>query len=169
MKKSVCVHGHGTGIRQQQGFSLLEVLLAAAVMGSGLAGLAALLLAAVGGTLETSQRGQALLLAGSMAAVMQVTPAGVASFISPAAGAECAVGERCEPGRFASAAVRDWRSQVANRLPGGRGLVCLDSTPWDGSASEPSCDGAEPVVVKVFWSGPPASQAADQRVVQVLP
>mgnify|MGYP006992422190 CR=1 FL=1 len=36
--------------------------------------------------------------------------------------------------------------------PGGSGVVCLDSTPDDGTATEPACDsGGAMFAVKVFW------------------
>ena len=151
MEKSTNVHGHGTGLRPQQGFSLLEVLVAAAVMGSGLAGLAA------------------LLLAGSMTASVQLAPSGVAAFIHPGEDAFCPLATVCMPDRFASASVAEWRDRIANSLPGGQGVVCFDSTPWDGTAGDPSCDGAPPLAVKVFWTGPPSARSASQRVVQVVP
>jgi len=156
-------------LRPQHGFSLLEVLVAAAVMGSALAGLAALLLAAVSGTVEAAQRGHATLLAGSMTASVQLAPSGVAAFIHPGEDAFCPQATVCMPDRFASASVAEWRDRIANSLPGGQGVVCFDSTPWDGTAGDPSCDGAPPLAVKVFWTGPPSARSASQRVVQVVP
>lgn len=163
------VNGHGTGIRTQSGFSLLEVLLAATLMSTGLAGLAALMMAALGGTLEATYRGKALLFAQSMAGTIQIAPSAGAAFLAPDNTAACPVGTSCAPGQFASSAVKEWRVRISEELPEGLGLVCLDSTPADGTAAEPFCDGSGPLVVKVFWSNWPVAGSAGDRVVLVVP
>lgn len=156
-------------VRIQSGFSLLEVLLAVTVMSSGLAGLAALMMAALGGTADAVRQGQATLLARSMIGSLQIAPGAPASFVSATTSSACSIGQTCAPDQFAATEISEWRSQIAARLPNGSGLVCRDSSPWDGSAAEPSCDGSGPLVVKVFWSGSLSTQPSENRQVQVLP
>ena len=46
-----------------------------------------------------------------------------------------------------------WSGTLGRELPTGTGVVCLDSTPDDGSAADPACSGAGGMLaVKVFWS-----------------
>jgi type IV pilus assembly protein PilV len=46
-----------------------------------------------------------------------------------------------------------WRATVLDALPGGSGVICLDSTADDGTAASPACDGSgAQVAIKVFWT-----------------
>jgi type IV pilus assembly protein PilV len=45
-----------------------------------------------------------------------------------------------------------WQAEIASQLPGATGVVCVDSTPDDGDAISPQCDGVGNVIaVKLWW------------------
>ncbi len=49
---------------------------------------------------------------------------------------------------------RLWQIELADVIKNAKGLVCRDSTPSDGAASNARCDGAGSLTIKIFWSGP---------------
>jgi prepilin-type N-terminal cleavage/methylation domain-containing protein len=113
---------------RESGFSLIEVIIAAAIFSTGLGGLSLLLLTAVMGTAEASHQ----------------------TIASP--GAEpCMVGDDCSSEQLAYADIDHWLGELARELPRGSGLVCRDSTPDDGHSADPACDGTGNLIVKVFW------------------
>ena len=59
----------------------------------------------------------------------------------------------CTPAEMAEADMAEWRTDVATQLPGGAGVVCIDSTPDDGTPAAPACNGTGRVsAVKVWWT-----------------
>ena len=59
----------------------------------------------------------------------------------------------CTPSEVAQSDFADWTAAVASLLPSGSGVVCMDSTPDDGTPDAPACDGAGTVLaIKVWWS-----------------
>ncbi len=134
------------------GFSLIEVMIAAGIFSTGLGGLSLLLLTAVMGTAEASHQTIASTQASSLAEMIAMNPAASGHYINPLPGARpCMVGDSCSSEQLASADFNHWQGKLASELPGGRGLVCRDSTPDDGHSANPACDGAGNLVVKVFW------------------
>ena len=102
----------------QRGFSLLEVLIAGAIMSSGLAGLAVLLLAAVSGTAQSSNRTLASLLAESMATQIRISPASEKTFLQspPNAILHCDAVNVCSTAQFSAANFKLWQLELADRL-----------------------------------------------------
>jgi type IV pilus assembly protein PilV len=60
-----------------------------------------------------------------------------------------------------------WNQANASLLPSGQGVVCLDSTPNDGTPAAPACDGVAGanLAVKIWWDDD-RSGSATQRFVQ---
>jgi len=136
----------------ESGFSLIEVIIAAAIFSTGLGGLSLLLLTAVMGTAEASHQTIASTRASSLAEMIAMNSAASGHYINPLPGAEpCMVGDDCSSEQMASADLDHWLGELARELPGGSGLVCRDSTPDDGHSANPACDGTGNLVVKVFW------------------
>ena len=126
---------------RQQGFSLLEVMIAGLVSALGLAGTAALLLFSLAQTSAARDRTVAARMTADLAEIMLIAPAAWQDASHPS---ELGAG-------FASHELAAWQLRINATLPGGQGLVCRDGTPFDGSPALPACDDAGAWVVKVFW------------------
>jgi type IV pilus assembly protein PilV len=157
------------------GLSLIEVLVSVMVMSLGLLGVASLLGKSLSGSHNSSLRTQAVVLANDIADRMRANRTTALSpapnnyqGIAPADGRCRAVhyGHRhgapiaCTPQQLAADDLFDWRAQIAAVLPQGIGVVCLDSTPDDGTAGAPACDGiGNAYAIKEFWVEKPARGA----------
>ncbi|MBT8050831.1 MAG: prepilin-type N-terminal cleavage/methylation domain-containing protein [Gammaproteobacteria bacterium] len=158
--------------KKGRGFSLLEVIVAVAICSSGFGGLSLLLMLAIQETAASRFQTLAVNQAESMNQLILVLPNAASGTFSPSPTPACLLGGVCTPGVMLSAAVHAWRRDLGNDLPGGDGVACRDSTPEDGTAEAPGCDGLGSVVVKVFWEEPGKGEAAapvSQRVVSRLP
>ncbi len=136
----------------ESGFSLIEVLIAAAIFSTGLGGLSLLLLSAVMGTAEAGHQTFATNKASSLAEMISMNSVASSHYINPLPGSgPCVIGEDCSGAQLAAADLDHWLGELAYQLPRGSGLVCRDSTPDDGHSANPACDGAGSLVIKVFW------------------
>ena len=156
---------------QADGFSLIEVVIAIAVFSTGLGGLSLLLMLAVQETTASHWQAYAASRAQAMGELLLTSSSAILPTPSPGLD-RCLQGDVCAPALMASATLHRWRQDVASALPGGAGYLCLDSTPADGDASQPACDGVGERVVKVFWTEPatagrPGAEA--RRIVATLP
>ncbi|MBV9892385.1 MAG: type IV pilus modification protein PilV, partial [Rhizobacter sp.] len=143
--------------RGAAGYALLEALVAIVVAAVGFIGAARM--QTLGLTMNNSTQGRqkALLLAYQMADRVRANQSGVAAhaYDAPVAGdTSCLYGPSgCTSAQLAAADLAEWQQEIAAQLPGGVGVVCLDSTPDDGSAVAPQCDGLGNVIaVKVWWT-----------------
>jgi type IV pilus assembly protein PilV len=157
------------------GFSLIEVLVSVMVLSLGLLGVASLLGKSLSGSHNSSLRTQAVVLANDIADRMRANRTAALSpppnnyeGIAPAEGRcrQVHYGHRhgvpvaCTPQQLAADDLFDWRAQLAAVLPQGTGVVCVDSTPDDGTAGAPACDGIGiAYAVKEFWVEKPARGA----------
>jgi type IV pilus assembly protein PilV len=62
----------------------------------------------------------------------------------------------------------EWNTVLADQLPLGAGVVCIDGTPSDGTAAAPACDGVGNVYAVKIWWDDDRSGAANQRFVTSL-
>lgn len=140
-------------ISRQSGFSLIEVAVAAAIFSMGLAGISLLMLTAVMGTAEAGHHTVASTKASSLAEMIALNSYASGHYINPLPPEDyaCVDDESCSGGRLAAEELGAWQRELAAELPGGRGLVCRDSTPDDGHSADAACDGEGGMVVKVFW------------------
>lgn len=137
------------------GFSLIETLVATTVFSFGMGGMAALMLSASGGMSEAEHETVAHLGAQAMAATLQLSPAALDHLANPPGSAPlCFEENTCSSEDWLIGQYLLWRAGLAQKLPGGSGVVCRDSTPIDGDGDAPACDGAGPAVTKVFWFEP---------------
>ena len=153
------------------GFSLIEVLISILVLSFGMLGVASLLATSLSGSHTSSLRTQAIVLADDLADRMRANRStGVAPGPNNYAGIAAAenrcrtvhyahihaVPVACTPAQLAADDLFDWRAQLAAALPQGTGVVCIDSTPDDGTAGAPACDGAGGAyAIKEFWAERP--------------
>ena len=161
-------------INKSRGFTLVEVLVAVLVLAIGLLGLAGLQVTGLRNNQSAYYRSQATQLAYDMADRMRANPAGMKNgeYNNPAAvqTAACLTIAGCSAAQMAGNDAFEWNALLAGplQLPSGAGVVCVDSTPNDGTAAAPACDGVGNVsAVKVWWDDD-RSGAANQRFVTSL-
>lgn len=138
---------------------MLEVLIAVLVLSIGLLGLAGLQAASLRNNYSSYLRSQATLLAYGMSDRMRANMAGVtagnynvASTAIPSAVSACS-GSGCAPANMAQNDINEWENTLNSELPTGKGIVCLDSTPDDGTSTTPACDGLGTIyAIKVWWT-----------------
>jgi type IV pilus assembly protein PilV len=148
--------GRRGGLR---GFFLVEVLVSIVIISIGLLGLALLHAVAVAKGNSSLLRSKATELGYAMADRIRVnliaSNAGAYVSMTPGSGLTdpgC-ISVNCTPAQLAVSDYVEWSAEVASSLPQGAGVVCIDSTPDDGTPAAPACDGNGSVlVVKVFWS-----------------
>jgi type IV pilus assembly protein PilV len=113
------------------GFSLVEVLVALAVLAAGLLGAAALAVDTVQAQHRGMLRAQAQRLAADFAERLRGNRAGLLAYREEPARFGCisgaTPGERCTPEELAREELADWRDDIARMLPGGRGEVTLSA------------------------------------------
>ncbi|HEV7574679.1 MAG TPA: type IV pilus modification protein PilV [Caldimonas sp.] len=142
--------------RAEGGYVLLEALVAVVIAAVGFVGAARMQTLGLAMNNSTQVRQKATLLGYQMADRIRANQAGMTAhaYDLPSAGAiDClAATSGCTPTQLAGADIGQWQAEIASQLPGGTGVVCLDSTPDDGSAATPLCDGAGNVIaVKLWW------------------
>jgi type IV pilus assembly protein PilV len=141
--------------RAQGGYALLEALVAVVVAAIGFVGAARLQTYGLAVNNSTQARQKATLLGYQMADRIRANQAGVAAhaYDLAAPGDPSCLSSGCTPAQLAGADLAQWQAELAAQLPGAVGVVCLDSTPDDGSAVAPLCDGIGNVLaVKIWWT-----------------
>ena len=113
------------------GATLIEVLVTLSILSLGLAGLSATQLRTLDHLRSVANQSRAVAGAADMAEQLRAL-----------------LGE----GRSPDAAISRWRTEIGASLPAGAAAVCIDSTPRDGSANSPACDGAGlDWAIKIWW------------------
>jgi type IV pilus assembly protein PilV len=172
---------------RQSGFTLVEAMVSVLILSLGLLGVAALQTKSLSSSFTASQRSQAILAAADIADRMRSNRIAIDlaqlvnySNVAPADNScrevhygHLHVPASCTPIQLAADDLFDWQAQVTAMLAGGVGVVCRDSTPDDGAAGAPACDGVGPAyAVKLFWtekSDNGAAAAAQRFATQVQP
>ena len=145
--------------RGAEGFTLLEVLIAAFVLGIGLLGVAGLQSISLSLNQGSYTRSQATILARDIADRMRANNRGVSNDAydmgggaSPSETTSCNATAGCNTGAMAANDLYEWRQQVSGTLPAGQAVVCIDATPADGTPGSPACDGAgSDYAIKIWW------------------
>lgn len=153
------------------GFSLVELTIATAIVSLGVGGLSLLLLLAMQGTFESRLRTLGVMHSASLHEVVALLP-GAAHLFEGAGGGHpgCRTGQYCLPPEMAGSLLESWQQRVERDFPAGSSVVCRDSSPDDGRASNPACDGAGGAVIKLFWQEPgDGPEPAHRRDVRRLP
>ena len=147
---------------REAGFSLIELTVATAIYSMGLGSLSLMMMLAVQGTTDAGYEAVATGQAASLAELILMNPAAVGHYIDDVGGAarNCEGGIVCTPEEMAAWHLQAWRDDLASLLPGGSGLVCLDSSPEDGEPDDAACDNAGGPVIKVLWDIPDSDSDA---------
>ncbi len=152
--------------RRAAGFTLVEVLVTLVIFAFGMLGVAGLQMISLSNMDSAQYRSVASLKTSEMAERIRANPG---LNYSGVAGADhnCrtshydsrnATPANCTPAQMAADDIRDWNTELADRLPGGSGVVCYDSTPEDGTPAAPACDGSgRALAIKVWWKDKPRS------------
>lgn len=138
---------------------MLEVLVAILVISFGLLGLAGLQAAGLKNNQESHLRSIATQHAYEMIDRIRANKSGAdAGHYNNLGGLPTDPGcitstNGCTPAQLATTDILQWNTRLAAQMPSGKGWVCLDSTPADGTPSAPACDNNPPLTVKVWWDG----------------
>lgn len=137
------------------GFALLEALVAVVIASVGFIGAARLQTVGLKLNASAGLRQKAVALTYQMTDRMRANLAGVAAgaYNNPAVGSKACLSTGCTSAQLAVADMTEWSGDIAGQLPSGSGVVCVDSTPDDGTPLVPACDGLGNVLaVKVWWT-----------------
>ncbi|NOX27833.1 MAG: type IV pilus modification protein PilV [Gammaproteobacteria bacterium] len=145
-----------------QGFTLLEVLITVVILAIGLLGLAGLQAASLQNNNDAATRSQAAVLAYDIADRVRANPLGATAgnYNLPNATpvTACTVAPGCTPAQLAQNDAFEWNTSIAQALPAGQGVICIDSSTTgnsinDGtSAADHGCDGnGNTFAVKLWW------------------
>ncbi len=162
-----------------RGVSMIEVLVTLVVTAVGLLGVASLQMNAVKNARESQMRSIATVLAHDMAERMRSNLTGLSvpnQFYDQMEGGavetDCRA-DTCTPDQLAQFDYWDWSQQLADLLPSGTGVVCIDSTPDDGVDGDGQCDVnlAIPATyaIKIFWDEDGDGERESRFVTKVLP
>ncbi len=170
----------------ERGFTLLEVLVSLVIFSIGLLGLAALQLVSLrlagDSLLRTIAAVQANDIVDRMRSNVAATNLGITSpYNNPSGsftanpnclgldGSGNATNTECTPAQMAAedfyewygnlqgAAATSWHPAFTPLLPSGAGVVCIDSSPHDGTPGAPGCDNIVAVAgkpiyaIKIWW------------------
>ena len=152
---------------------MLEVMISIVILAFGLLGIAGLQAFSLKNTHSASMRLTATELANDMIDRMKTNHTGVSNngYNKPdskdygAGGVDCN-GNVCSPQDLAQFDLNQWQLRVAGALPGGIGIVCVDSTPVDGpNPGDARCDGAGTVMyaVKIWWNDDRTTRALNPQ------
>jgi len=159
---------------KSSGFTLLEVLIALIVLSIGLLNMAALHIAGLRYNHSSYLMTQASYLTYEMADRMRANIQGVnnRSYNDPVSSPSdpgC-IATGCSPNDIALTDMREWNSDIAAILPSGKGVVCLDSTPDDGTSEAPACSGSGTVfAIKIWWDNDRSGSPKQQLVTTFRP
>jgi type IV pilus assembly protein PilV len=162
------MHPHKLIFRNQQGFSIIEAMIAVIILVLGLLGTLGMIINSLKLSSSSNYRSIAGEQAYSMADTLRANPfaiattTGAAAFDGsvPSAELNCLKAAGCSRDSFVNNQVWVWQQQLANSLPGGAGYVCRDSDPGGhsptqtaaGAVSSWNCDGTGQYVVKICWN-----------------
>lgn len=144
------------------GFAMLEVLIAILVVSFGLLGLAGLQAVGLRNNHSAYMRSIATQEAYDIADRMRANKAGAdagsySTWLNSTTiptDPNC-ITSGCSTANMAKYDAFQWKTNLASLLPGGKGIVCLDSTPTTPAptTAAPGCDGSgSTYVVKIWWN-----------------
>lgn len=142
--------------RRAGGFALLEVLVAILIMSVGVLALAGLQTSGVRAVHVSNLRTQVTQLSNDIMDRMRANPAAVtagtyAMTSSAVPGDPGCIETSCSTTALAQTDEYEWKKSLADTLPSGAGIVCVDSTPEDGTPDVPACDGAGSAFAIKIW------------------
>jgi type IV pilus assembly protein PilV len=147
--------------RAQRGSGLIESLISILVVSIGFLGFAGLQINGLAAANDSLFRSKAVYLSYQMSDRVRANlPAASAgaynNFTSQvAASPGCTITVNCTATQMAQNDFNEWLAEVqtGSVLPAGAAVICLDSTPDDGTPSDAACDGQGNVLsIKLWWT-----------------
>ncbi len=147
---------------RQRGLTLMELLITVVILSIGLLGLAGLQFHSLRGNQNAYMSSIATAQVWDAADRLRANIAGVEGgkydnlVVSGVEDPGC-ISEGCDSGDLALYDAHVWHGRNAELLPGGQGVICLDSTPDDGSGQavhgcdSNQTDGMRFFAAKVWW------------------
>lgn len=142
------------------GATLIEILVALLVVATGLLGMAGLQTVSLRQLQSASLRTQAGILGGDMLERVLANREGAlaGAYLAEAGtlNTRCESLAGCDAAELAGHDIAQWQAELQGSLPAGTGIVCIDSTPHDGTPDLHGCDGVAPGAaplhaVKIWW------------------
>lgn len=144
----------------QSGSGLIESLVSILVVSIGFLGFAGLQLNGLAAANDSLFRSKAVYLSYQMADRVRANLPGAnagaynnfTNQTPPSPG--CTITVNCTPAQMATNDFNEWLTEVQSSsvLPNGGAVICLDSTPDDGTPASPACDGLGNVLsIKIWW------------------
>ena len=157
---------------RQKGTTLIEVLVSLLILSVGLLGMVGLQTMSLRNTQTAYLRTQATVMTADVIERMRANAQGVrAGSYDDGVGAltaACLTVTGCAPNLLAAHDIAEWQAALAADLPSGAGVVCIDSTPDDGTPAANACDGiGVNYVVKVWWDDNRDGVANQRAIVSV--
>ncbi|NUU04555.1 type IV pilus modification protein PilV [Herbaspirillum robiniae] len=166
------------------GFTMIEVLVAMLVIGTGALAVVMLQLHAIRSARDNAMQAAATTMAAELAELRAAgrdvasggddpylftfdATRGAAVVTAP----DCAA-SACDARGFAAANVAQWSARLARELPGARAVICRDSRPADQPDWQCDASPLSPVVAKLGWKRASDAQApapAPARPLMTLP
>lgn len=145
-----------------KGFTLVEVLVAVVILAIGLLGLASMEATGLNYNQSAYSRSQATQLAYDIADRIRSNPLAVANYLAgspktcPNGTNPCTActtaGTACNRATMAQKDLYEWNQNMTAVLPAANNVICIDSTPADGTPANPACDLIGNVyTVKIWW------------------
>lgn len=143
--------------RAQTGAGLIDALVSLFVVSIGFIGFAGLQVNGLAAANESMLRSKAVYLSYQIADRVRANLPGVQAgsyddFEGQVSSPGC-IATSCTAAQVAQNDFYEWTTEVAALLPSGAGVICLDSTPDDGTPDAPACDGGGSILsIKLWWS-----------------
>ena len=143
-------------LSRASGSTLIEVLVSLLVLSFGMLGMAGVQVLSLRGNQAAYFRTMATTysvdIIERMRANISAVEGGGYDDVAGAATASCFAAVGCSDLQLAAQDILDWSATVAVGFPLGASVVCLDSTPTDGTAAANACDGAGSIyAIKLWW------------------
>ena len=145
------------------GFTLLEVLISVVLLSFGLLGAAGMQIKSQQFNRTAYFETQAIIVAHDMLERIRSNVAGQREghyhLPHPTKHITCYTLAGCSILEMAQNDMFEWTGDdtdsIGTKLPGGSGIVCLDTTPDDGSPGSPNCDNSgDTYAIKIWWLNP---------------
>jgi type IV pilus assembly protein PilV len=143
--------------RRESGSTLFEVMVSIFVVSLGFLGFARLQINGLSVANSSILRSSAVYLSYEMTdrmrANLPAVRAGAYNMMTSAVSNPGCVSIGCTPAQIAQNDYYEWSDEAVSLLPSGAVVVCIDSTPDDGTPGAPACDGVgSAFAVKVWWT-----------------